>query len=113
MARYGDVEADIAERVRKFAGTKKTISTTVRIYHDLHIAGDDAFELLEEISMSYGTSFQGFLFSCYFPDETEAVWYYLKSRLGLQDRTRRSFTLGHLIAVVAEGVWFDPIPEHA
>jgi len=109
----GDVGADITERTRKIAGTRNPLPMSVRLYQDLQIAGDDASELLEGISRTYGTSFQGFSFSSYFPDETEACWFYLKSFFGFRDRTRKPLTLGHLIAVVEEGVWFEPAPEHA
>ncbi len=110
MVARSDVEADIAERIRKIGGIRKPLSKNSRIYQDLHISGDDAAELLEEIVKTYGTSFHGFSFAAYFPNETEALFYHIMSCLGFPDRAHKSVTLSHLTAVVEQGAWFDPDP---
>ena len=102
------VETDIERRVRELVGPKPAISTAVELYHDLQIAGDDAAELLREVKKAYGVSFQGFWFSDYFPDETSALWYSVAARVGLRDRNRGSFTVGHLVAIARSKAWFDP-----
>lgn len=37
---------DLEQRIQKIQGSKKPIPGLARIYHDLQVAGDDAFELL-------------------------------------------------------------------
>jgi hypothetical protein len=101
-------DSDVEKRVQKIHGSKRPIPISAEIYHDLQIAGDDAAELLNEIVKAYGVSFQGFRFEDYFPDETEALWLFIKCRLGFPDKKRMSFTFGHLIAVVQHRAWFDP-----
>jgi hypothetical protein len=113
MATSDEIEAGQTELIRKITGTRKRLHKAVHIYHDVHIAGDDAFELFEETSKIYSTKFHGFLFGHYFPGETESLWHYLKSCLGFADRSRKSLTFGHLVAVVEQGAWFEPIPNGA
>jgi len=105
MPPSNDVEENILRIVRQF-GSGRTIPAS-ELYHDLHIHGDDAGEMLEEIQQRYGTSFAGFNFTAYFPNETEALPRIVK-RLGFRDKAVGSFTVAHLIAVVRAGQWFAP-----
>ncbi len=93
--------------VRKYGSRDAPDSDSVELYNDLQIGGDDAYELLTQISEAYRTSFANFNFHDYFPYETEALWFYLKSLLGLNYK-RKSFSFGHLVAVVNCGQWFEP-----
>ena len=99
---------DIEERIQKIHGSKKSIPGSARIYHDLQLGGDDAFELLEDISKAYGVSFQGFRFDDYFPNETDHMWLAWKARLGFPDTKRKPLTFDHLVDVVRQGHWSDP-----
>ena len=83
------------------------MTDATRIYRDLIIAGDDAAELLESIHKEFGTRFEGFVFQKYFPSETEALPLRLGKLLGLESR-KHALTLGHLVAVIQKGSWFEP-----
>ena len=44
-----EVRADIEKRVKQILAGKGPLTRSVEIYHDLHIAGDDAVQLIEGI----------------------------------------------------------------
>ena len=105
----GVTEADIATSLRPFIRKKDKIEASTRIYHDLHIAGDDAAELLEDIAKRYGVSFEELDFHRYFPNDLDAFIYFWARRLfGYRDKVHVPMTVGHLAAVVQRGAWFDP-----
>jgi hypothetical protein len=93
--------------VRKYGPRDTPDLSSVELYNDLQIGGDDAYEMLTEVSKKYGITFTELNFHDYFPYETEAAWFYFKSLLGLRYK-RKSFNFGHLNAVVERGRWFDP-----
>ena len=101
-----ELRSGLLALVRKYGPRNAPDSDSLELYNDLQIGGDDAYEMLTEISRNYGTSFTNLNFHDYFPYETEAAWFYLKSLLRLKYK-RRSFNLGHLIAVVDRGEWFE------
>jgi hypothetical protein len=101
-------EAELAAMVQLIGGSDKPILRSTSLYHDLQIAGDDASELLAQISRKFSVSFDGMHFAAYFPDEAEAMWRNWASKLGLRDRNRRRLTIEHLLAVIERGRWFDP-----
>lgn len=101
------IESEIEALVRHICGTKRGLSSETELYHDLSIAGDDASELLDTVCTKYGTSFEAFEFDAHFPNETEAALYWMKKCLGLRDKRRKSFSFGHLVAVVGVGKWFE------
>ncbi len=102
--------AEVIDVVRKFVGRRGVIDGSTRIYHDLHIAGDDAGELLDEIAKRFGVSFEGLDFHRYFPNESDAFFYFLARRfLGYRDRRHAPLTVGHLTVVAQRGAWFDPV----
>ncbi len=100
-----DLEKDVLALVGRFTGQQ--VFTTSELYHDLHLYGDDAGELLDEVHKRYSTSFAGFEFGTYFPNETEALPRISKVS-GLRDRKFGSFTVGHLMNVVRSGSWVEP-----
>lgn len=108
MSDSDTTEAELATMVQLVGGSDRPILRSTAVYHDLHIAGDDAAELLAEISRKFAVTFDGMHFATYFPDETEAMWRYWASKLGLRDRNRRRLTIEHLLAVIDRGRWFDP-----
>jgi hypothetical protein len=105
------LQAEIEERIQKIHGSKKPIPGSARIYHDLQLGGDDAFELLEGISKAHGVSFEGFRFDDCFPNETEHLWLMWKARFGFPDHKRKALTFDHLVDVVRRGTWFDPLAD--
>jgi hypothetical protein len=46
-------------------------------------------------------------FDEFFPNETEGI-FYRRGRFLWFGRTKREFSLGHLLRVVNEGRWLDP-----
>ena len=80
---------------------------SVRLYHDLNISGDDAGELLEIVQKQFGTKFEGFKFTEYFPDDPSAIFYHIGNLIGLK-RKFKLFTFGHLVEVIKAGHWFEP-----
>jgi len=78
-----------------------------RLWHDLHIGGDDAWELLGEVVCRFQTSFETMTFSAYFPDETEAWRAGIGMMLGFRS-DKKAVTVQHLAQVVKPGAWFDP-----
>jgi hypothetical protein len=103
-------EGRLVEIVKRIGGSKTQIQLSTLVYHDLRIDGDDAAELLADISNSFAVSFKGMDFHAYFPDETEAIWWHWGSKLGIVSLRRfRPCTIGHLLNVIDRGEWFDPI----
>jgi hypothetical protein len=104
------IEHQLAGMIQRIAVTRKPISRTTAIYHDLHISGDDADELLTDIWKRFDLSSEKKMnFAAYFPNETESLGHYWISKLGFSRRKFRRLTVGHLIAVIERGEWFDPI----
>ncbi len=93
--------------ISKISGPPKGISDSTRIYHDLSISGDDAYELLEKIRDKFGTNFHSLNFATYFPDESESLICYWAMRLGFKGR-KKEITIGHLLDVIKKKEWFDP-----
>lgn len=106
-----DLEIDIEQRIQKIHGSKKPITGSTRIYHDLQLGGHDAFELLEGISKDHGVSFEGFRFDDYFPNEADHMWLAWMARFGFPDRKRKPLTFDHLVDVVRRRSWFDPVAD--
>jgi len=61
---------------------------------------------MERVHKTFGTSFEGFEFSSYFPDETEGLFYYFGKLLGLRSKKKR-LSVGHLLSVIKAGHWFE------
>ena len=104
------VEPEVVVMLQKFAGHRRSITRSAAIYHDLRIAGDDVSELFDMITARFGTSFEGLYWPTYFPNETQIgpVWW-LAERLGHHETKWRHVTVGHLLAVIARGSWFDTV----
>src|ERR1022692_3357026 len=62
---------ELIAMVQRIVGHRNPIPRSAAIYQDLQFTGDDAYELFEMISARFGTSFQGFDWPAYFPNETE------------------------------------------
>ena len=85
----------------------RAIGPRDRLWHDLSLAGDDAWEVLEELHTAFGTDFSGLPFEDYFPAEHEALGESWMGALGFR-RRRKPLTVQHLIEVVLHGAWFEP-----
>lgn len=93
--------------VQRITGRRQRVSDDARLYHDLGISGDDAIDLINTINHEFGTSFDGFIFSLYFPSETESIYYNIFRLFGRQNR-KKNLTFHHLLEVVRKGQWFEP-----
>ena len=98
---------EIIALVSRISGSEKAQFQS-RLLQDLSIAGDDASELLAHLHSHFNVSFSGFDFDRYFPEEHEALGDYLRRRLRLLRSDKAPIIVGHLIAVVRRGAWFEP-----
>jgi hypothetical protein len=92
--------------LRKYVG-KVSIDEQTRIYHDLHISGDDALQLIDHLRENFGVDFSTMNFSEYFPGESEAFLEHLGRFFGVRAK-RKSLTFGHLSQVVQKRYWHEP-----
>lgn len=93
--------------ISDIAGNKPPISDKIRLCQDLSIMGDDAWELLTRINGEFGTLFECFDFQAYFPNESEALCWHIGRWFGFR-YPKTDITVGHLLAVIEKGRWFDP-----
>ena len=102
--------AEIERVVRKITGARR-VTPTMRVFHDLSIAGDDAWELLEKVGQRFGTSFEDFQFEDYFPEEgMEALLAHFLRLVGM-GRRWKPLTVQHLADVAVRASWFEPAPQ--
>ncbi len=62
---------EIIEVLRKYVSQKEKVLLNTKIFHDLRIYGDDAYEFLEELRNKYNVINKNFRASEYFPAEGE------------------------------------------
>jgi Protein of unknown function (DUF1493) len=105
MTTAQNTEQAVLGILRHFSARRGAIDSSLRIHEDLRIAGDDAADLINRIHNEFGTSFDGFEFDEYFPNETEAIFYLLLIPLGLN--RKKSISVRHLVEVVNAGKWFE------
>jgi hypothetical protein len=79
----------------------------MKIYHDLGIGGDDAFDLLDHVSADFKLDFSEMKFSDYFPNESEAFFEHIGRIIGFKGQ-RKPLTVDHLLRVIEKGQWFEP-----
>ena len=103
------IARELIPMVQRIMCSRDPVPLSTALYQDLGIGGDDAFELLEEIAARFGTSFKGLDWPVYFPNESEAMWRHWAKKLGFRQNFKR-ITVGHLVAVVERGEWFEPSP---
>lgn len=104
-----NVRGTLEKIVVDISGHKKPLKDSLCLYHDLRISGDDAWELLEKVKKTFGTRFDELHFDAYFPNEGEALGYWLSALFGFKDKLKR-LTFGHLMEVVKVGHWLEPEP---
>jgi hypothetical protein len=99
---------DVVALVQRISGSKR-VSTQSRLLQDFSIAGDDALEVLEILRGEFGVDLSGLRFESYFPGESDALGDHLRRKLGFKQTDKVPVTVKHLIAVVQQGRWFDPL----
>jgi hypothetical protein len=107
-----DTRKALIDLVSNVSGHSNPIEDLMCLYHDLRISGDDAWELLETIQKKFGTQFDGFEFTNYFPSEPDAIFHHMQKLFGSKDSFKR-FPVGHLVRVVKAGHWLEPDPRPA
>ena len=105
MATPQKLEDTVLRILQDISRPSKAISASTLVYQDLLISGDDATELIDRIKKECGTSFQGFTFGDYFPDETESIFYRFVHLFGRN--SKKNLTVGHLLKVVEAGKWYE------
>ena len=100
------VQVEIVAILQDIVGKRPRIEPSTRIYEDLLIAGDDAAELLERIQKKFGTSYEGFRFEDFFPNESDALLCRIALLFGFG--SRKTLTVQHLSDVVQAGKWMEP-----
>jgi hypothetical protein len=109
MRQAGEAEAALVEMIKRIGCVRSEITHDTAIYHDLQIAGDDAYELLVELWQRFRLSPEKKInFSKFFPNEPDALWFYWRAKLGFPDKKRPRITVGHLLTVIERGEWFEP-----
>jgi hypothetical protein len=101
-----DVEVIILAIAERIAAKPVTMSSA--IYQDLGIGGDKAWELLTDVAKQFVTSFEGFEFDSYFPEETEILLRHVSKIAVLPEKQRRRLTIEHLVDVARWGKWLEP-----
>lgn len=108
-----DSKEDISSFLRSLLVEKYSLSTKVegrsRIYHDLKLRGDDAWEFLEEVVAKYNVDMTGFEFIEFFRGETYSLADVYRSVFGKEDGSRKPLTVDHLVAVCEAKKWFEPL----
>ena len=104
MADPAALERDVTALIQERSVVRDPITPQMALYHDLRLYGDDAYEILSELSKRYGVSFTGFSFSAYFPSEG-LLTALLRFR---SPENWKRLTVGHLVAVVERRQWFEP-----
>lgn len=100
------IEAEVLQELKRIT-LLEDFELEQRLYHDLGITGDDAYELLENIQKRFGTNFRKLDFHKYFSADPDFI-------TGLIERwfpsviTEKPVTIRHLVDVVRAGHWFDP-----
>lgn len=102
------LNAELIELVQLWAGPRSSITSQTALYQDLSIGGDDLYEVVDAVATRYGTSFDGFDFESFGPNEPEVVWELLATKLGLPHKRFQRLTIEQLSAVVVRGKWIEP-----
>ncbi len=111
MSSVGLSRVQVMEKLQaileRIVASSVNISEALEIYRDLGIAGDDAWDMIDEIQKQFGTRFEGLEFDKHFPGEQEALFLHIGKLFGLRKKIGKSLTFGHLVDVIEKGVWFE------
>jgi len=105
-----DIQEQICELLRKsYVPSETEIFGDTRLFHDLNIWGDDAYEFLTIIQKRHVIDFDGFDFRAYFKQEGITLPGLEKDGpLGPGPRIKKPLTINHLVQVCKQQKWFDP-----
>jgi hypothetical protein len=101
-----DTYDKLIQIIRPIVGTVCLIEPSTNLNTDLHIYGDDAWEILESVHKTFSVVFDGLQFEKYFYTEEEVYLPYFLSALLL--KKRKPLPVVHVMRVIERGQWFDP-----
>jgi hypothetical protein len=101
-----EIRDRLTQIIEKYTG-RKTFQGSTRLFHDLHLYGEDADDMLGEFQKEFGVDFSEFEFSDYFPDETEMPFGFFLF-IFLSREKKNPITIDHLIDVAERQRWFYP-----
>jgi len=93
----------------EYISSKKQLNGNERIYHDLGITGDDAYELLIAVKARYPFDVREFDFLDYF--DGEGLPLPGARLLGLPNngpKIKKPLTIDHLVKICTAQKWIDP-----
>jgi hypothetical protein len=102
-----DLRSSLRKIISETVGTKREITDSTRLFHDLNIKGDDVYWLFNELEKKYKTKFHGLDTNQYFSDFEEPIGIWIRRFFGYT-ADKKELTFGHLLNVVERGAWFDP-----
>ncbi|MCA0201637.1 MAG: DUF1493 family protein [Proteobacteria bacterium] len=101
------VRVGVRDAIREIIACEPPADDETALFHDLRIAGDDAWELMDGIVKRFPIDATGFDFSQFFPSEGDTAPYWLLRLTGLHKRYKR-LTVAHITEVARRGKWFEP-----
>ena len=101
-----DVFDEVRQDVARISCSRKVLPDC-RLWHDLRVGGDHAWDLIEKLIDRFGTSFTDMAVSEFFPGETEVFGAHWGMMFGFRS-DKKPVTVQHLAEVVKRGTWFDP-----
>jgi acyl carrier protein len=94
-------EDKVFEILARIARTKKPITLSTSVNHDLPIDGDDAAELIDSIWREFKTNFENFKFDQYFNEEGAGSFF------SFGKKKKKSLVVQHLVDVIKQGFWSE------
>ncbi len=104
---------DILENIKTLVSEKsgvdeKKLNRSTRLYEDLKIDGDDAFELLEAFTEKFSVDMSGFKYNEYFaPEGIDLIGAVSRLFKGKEKKKLKPLTLADLEQAAKEGKWTD------
>jgi hypothetical protein len=99
----------VASVLRRVSAVEAPIAEPTELYYDLHLAGDDLYDAIDEIRNPFGTDFSVMDLRRYAPNEVGHNISFLnlarRYREWRGERTYQSLTVARLIDAVQAGAW--------
>jgi hypothetical protein len=102
-----DILDEVIDVIARISATnKRSLTPRTELYDDLHLAGDDLYEVISDIRARFGTDFSRMHLPKFAPGETDAIFSFdlLRKVLG-QPRRFQSLTICSLVRAVQAGRW--------
>lgn len=103
MPSIDELEYEVTTLLKKYMGRKERPEANQRLFHDLGLYGDDAWEFLDELSKRYGIAEPQFDGSEHFPNEGE-VWPWPFSIFGGRSNKWKPVTVVELVKYLEKAI---------